>query len=268
MAKRKSLSTLVAEDLARKVMDGTLEPGARLPTEAALCDQYEVSRTVIREAVARLRSEGLLLSHQGRGMFVANQMPSQKFEIDENSLNTLPETISLLELRLSVEVEAAGLCAQRRNISEAKEIRSLMEKVDSRQSDPSTVGVHYDYSFHLSIAKATHNPFFLSFLKFLEPIIVPRFRLSALVTESLKDVYYDLIHAEHEAIVVAIEEKDAVAARDAMRTHLLKSLERLRALSQATGVSESVDPDDPKARKLLDEILCELLPNSSKCNGK
>ena len=132
MAKRKSLSTLVAEDLARKVMDGTLEPGARLPTEAALCDQYEVSRTVIREAVARLRSEGLLLSHQGRGMFVANQMPSQKFEIDENSLNTLPETISLLELRLSVEVEAAGLCAERRNISEAKETACVHRRVARR----------------------------------------------------------------------------------------------------------------------------------------
>lgn len=264
MAKRKSLSTLMAEDLTRKIMDGTLEPGARLPTEAALCDQYEVSRTVVREAVARLRSEGLLLSHQGRGMFVADRMPSQKFEIDENSLNTLPETISLLELRLSVEVEAAGLCAQRRTIREAEEIRRLMEKVDSRQSDPSTVEIHYDYSFHLSIAKATHNPFFLSFLKFLEPIIVPRFRLSALVSETLKDVYYDLIHAEHEAIVVAIEEQATESARIAMRTHLLSSLERLRALSQASGVSDGIDTDDPKARQMLEEILSDLLPDPHK----
>lgn len=260
MAKRKPLSTLMAEDMGRKIRDGALEPGSRLPTEAELCEQYEVSRTVVREAVARLRSDGLLVSYQGRGMFVSDRMPTQKFEIDEAALNTLPETISLLELRLSVEVEAAGLCAQRRTPREATEIRRLMEQVDARQSDPSTVEIHYDYVFHLSIAQATGNPFFLSFLKFLEPIIVPRFRLSALVSQNLKDLYYDRIHAEHDAIVVAIENQDAVTARQAMRTHLINSLDRLRALSQASGISTGVDLEDPHARRLLAEILTEVLP--------
>jgi len=253
----------MAEDLTRKILDGSLEPGARLPTEAELCNQYEVSRTVVREAVARLRSDGLLVSYQGRGMFVTDRMPSQKFEIDEDSLSTLPETISLLELRLSVEVEAAGLCAQRRTIREAEEIRQTMERVDSRQSDPSKVEVHYDYSFHMSIAKATRNPFFLSFLEFLEPIIVPRFRLSTLVSQNLKELYYDRIHAEHEAIVSAIEQQDAEAARLAMRTHLRNSLERLRALSHASGVSSGVTLEDPEARQLLEDILSDVIPEQT-----
>ena len=261
MAKRKSLSTLMAEDMTRKIMDGTLEPGSRLPTEAELCEQYEVSRTVVREAVARMRSDGLLESHQGRGMFVSERMPAQKFEIDETSLTSLPETISLLELRLSVEVEAAALCAQRRTDAEACEIRQLMERVDSHQSDPATVEIHYDFSFHLRIAQATKNPFFLSFLTFLEPIIVPRYRLSTLVTKSLQDSYYDQIHAEHEAIVVAIENKDPVKARQAMRAHLLSSLDRMRALSHAAGVRDGIAMEDPEAQQLLTKILSEILPD-------
>lgn len=261
MARRKTLSTQVAEDLAQKITQGRIAPGEKLPTEADLCVQYEVSRTVVREAVARLRSDGLLVSEQGRGMFVADKMPPQKFEIDEESLETLPETISLLELRLSVEVEAAALCAERRSPQDAVTIRREMERVDSRHSDPTTVEVHYDFAFHLSIAKASGNPFFHSFLSFLEGIVVPRYRLSTLVSQHLKDIYYERIHAEHEAIVAAIENQDPVAAREAMRTHLKNSLDRLRALSRASGIGDEVEIEDPHARKLLEDILAECLPD-------
>ena len=255
MAKRRALTTIVAEDLTQKVMSGTLEPGSRLPTESELCENYDVSRTVIREAVARLRSDGLLVSYQGRGMFVVERLPNQKFEIDENQLNTLPETISLLELRLSVEVESAGLCATECTPAEARDIRALMEGIDAHSIDPSSIGVHYDFHFHLAISKATHNPFFFRFLKFLEPIIVPRFRLSVLVTKDLRTAYYDRIHAEHEAIVRAIENRDPVAARDSMRVHLTNSLERLRALSQASGIASDSVSGDPRQERLLDSIL-------------
>ena len=111
MTKRKPLSTLVAESLSEKIRSGRLGLGTRLLTEAELCAEYEVSRTVVREAVARLRSEGLVIPEQGRGMFVSESPASRNFSIPEDALKTLPETIALLELRLSVEVEAAGLCA-------------------------------------------------------------------------------------------------------------------------------------------------------------
>lgn len=257
--KRKTLSTLLAEDLTRKVMSGALKPGARLPTEAELCEEYEVSRTVVREAVARLRSDGLLVSYQGKGMFVAERMPSQKFEIDEDSLAALPETISLLELRLSVEVEAAALCAERRSDEAARKIREIMERVDERRSDPSNVVIHYDFAFHLSIAEASGNSFFLSFLRFLEPIVAPRYRLSTLVSEAFKDRYYEQIHREHEAVVVAIENRRPAAAREAMRTHLQNSLERLRAFSKAAGIEPSASGGDLAAVRLMEANLSETL---------
>ncbi|MGN6144848.1 MAG: FadR/GntR family transcriptional regulator [Mesorhizobium sp.] len=139
MTKRKPLSTVVAEGLSEKIRSGALQPGAQLPTEAELCVEYDVSRTVVREAVARLRSEGLVVPQQGRGMFVSETPAARNFSIPDEALKTLPETIALLELRLSVEVEAAGLCAERRTDAEAAEIRALMEQFDARHEDPAAI---------------------------------------------------------------------------------------------------------------------------------
>ncbi|WP_189588072.1 winged helix-turn-helix domain-containing protein, partial [Mesorhizobium sp. M3A.F.Ca.ET.201.01.1.1] len=90
MTKRKPLSTLVAESLAEKIRSGQLQPGAQLPTEAELCAEYDVSRTAVREAVARLRSEGMVVPEQGRGMFVSQTPAPRNFSIPDETLRTLP----------------------------------------------------------------------------------------------------------------------------------------------------------------------------------
>jgi GntR family transcriptional repressor for pyruvate dehydrogenase complex len=249
MRNRKPLSTVVAEDLLEKIQSGRLAPGAKLPTEAELCTEYEVSRTVVREAVARLRSEGMVIPQQGRGVFVSKAPVARNFSISEDALRTLPETIALLELRLSVEVEAAGLCAERRTEAEVRAIAKLMEQVDAQHDDPAAVQIHYDYDFHLAIAKTTRNGFIHEFLSYLRPIIVPRFRLGHVVAPDHKDAYYARIHAEHKRIVEAIERKDAQAAREAMRKHLLNSLERVRALALASGM-QTTDDDGRIAAEL------------------
>ncbi|QCO56612.1 FadR family transcriptional regulator [Pseudorhodobacter turbinis] len=233
----------MAEALSERISNGELKPGERLPTEAALCEEFEVSRTVVREAVARLGSEGLLVSQQGRGMFVSEQQPTRKFELEADNLSSLPETISLLELRLSVEVEAAALCAIRRTATDARKIRRIMEELDSQSADPKNVDVHYDFDFHLTIAQATKNEHIFRFLSFLKPAIAPRFQLSQLVSTAYKDEYYRRVHEEHEAIVVAIEAQASDKAREAMRKHLLNALERLRALSSAAGLNDSTNID-------------------------
>lgn len=236
MTKRKPLSTVVAENLAEKIRSGRLLPGAQLPTEAELCAEYDVSRTVVREAVARLRSEGMVVPQQGRGMFVSDAPKPRIFSIPDDALKTLPETIALLELRLSVEVEAAGLCAERRTAAEAEAIRAVMEQVDARHVDPAKTQIHYDYDFHLAIAKGARNEYIHGFLSYLRPIIVPRYQLGYVVTPDRKESYYARIHREHRSIVDAIEKQDATAARRAMRRHLSNSLERVRALAEASGV--------------------------------
>lgn len=254
MARRKTLTAIVAEALSKKVLDGTLKPGEQLPTETELCEQFEVSRTVVREAVAQLRSDGLLLSRQGRGMFVSKYPFSSKFELNSDALNTLPETIAILELRLAIEVESAGLCAKRRSDVDATNIRRVMEDVDARHSDPDIVEVHYDFEFHLAIAQGTQNPYFHRFLKFLEPTFTRRFQLSTLVSKEFKEQYYDVIHNEHDAIVVAIEAQDQAAAQAAMREHLLRSLDRLRALSRKIGAKDFAQGDEIPVMDFLKDI--------------
>lgn len=258
MPKRKPLSTVVAESLAEKIRAGLLQPGAQLPTEVELCSEYEVSRTVVREAVARLRSDGMVIPHQGRGMFVSEAPTPRSFTIPEEALKTLPETIALLELRLGVEVEAAGLCAERRTQDEAVALRALMEQIDARHDDPTTTRIHYDDEFHLAIARATRNQYLHGFLSYLLPIIVPRLQLGYIVAAELKDAYYARIHIEHEDIVDAIERQDGSAARRAMRRHLANSLERVRALASASGVARTSVQQQQASASLLAELKRQM----------
>lgn len=236
MAGRKPLPTIVAESLSQKIHEGEFTPGEKLPTEAELCEKYGVSRTVVREALARLRSAGLAIPRQGKGVFVSEAPPAHSFTIPAEALRTLPETIALLELRLSVEVESACLCAERRSDEQARSIRLLMEEVDARQEEPERVNIHYDYDFHLRIAEFSGNAFIHGFLVYLRPFIVPRFRLGHIVASDHKQNYYSRIHSEHEALVSAIEQSDPQRAREAMRCHLHNSLARVRALALASGV--------------------------------
>lgn len=239
--KRKSLSTVVFEGLLDQIRSGKLGPGAQLPTEADLCESFEVSRTVVREAIARLRSEGLVIPRQGKGVFVS-EAPLSSFSIPDQDLNALPQMLALLELRLGVEVESAGLCAQRCTAEEARAIRAEMEQVDAAHPDPQATRVHYDHDFHLLIARGAHNPQIIDFLGYLGTLIGPRLQLGYILLPALKDDYFNRIHDEHLAIVEAIERRNPDQARAAMRSHLSNSLERLRALARATGMSQKSEP--------------------------
>lgn len=226
---------------------------AEVNTEAELCVLFEVSRTVVREAVARLRHDGLVIPQQGRGVFVSEAPQSSAFSISQEALSTLPETIALLELRLAVEVEVAGLCAERRSDEEARQIRMLMEQVDAAPSDLQLVQIHYDYDFHLMIATVARNAYIHAFLTYLRPIITPRFRLSHVVSQNLMPQYFERIHIEHEAVVIAIERGDPTAARRAMRLHLQNSLERVKALARASGIADL--GESVTTSKFYDKIL-------------
>lgn len=243
--KRPSLSTVVSESLLGRIRAGELQPGAQLPTESELCEVYSVSRTVVREAIARLRSEGLVIPRQGKGVFVS-EAPLSSFSIPASDLEALPQTIALLELRMAVEVESAGLCALRRSNAEAAAIRAEMERTDAARPNPDSTRVHYDYDFHLSIAKACGNAQISGFLGYLRGQIAPRLALGYVLAPGAKDDYFDRIHGEHEAIVLAIEARDEAAARTAMRAHLTNSLERLRALARVAGQPDGaarIQPD-------------------------
>src|SRR3954465_1742108 len=93
------LSTLVASSISREIAQGRLKPGDQLPTEQALATTFGVSRNVVREAIARLRSEGRIWSQQGRGAFVAETANTTVLTIDQDVLQQGNAFLSLFELR-------------------------------------------------------------------------------------------------------------------------------------------------------------------------
>jgi GntR family transcriptional repressor for pyruvate dehydrogenase complex len=223
MRKRQSLSVEVAADIKKQIRAEKLLPGAQVPTEAQLCEKYGVSRTVIREAIVRLCSEGLLTPRQGLGVFVSSELSVAKFEVDWDSIQTMPETVALLELRLAIEVESAGLCAIRRTKADAKSIRQCMEKTHSKSNGANHTKYQYDFDLHLAIASATKNAYLYRLLLFLKPIVVKSIKLSSVIDDDAKRDFDKVNDEQHEAIVAAIEAQDEQGARQSMRLHLVSS---------------------------------------------
>src|SRR5262249_2295893 len=109
----RNLTREAVDRLATEITSGKLQPGARLPPEQEMMSAMGVSRTVVREAVAALRAEGLIVTRQGVGAFVAGGVLRRPFRIDPEGLRSLAEVLNVMELRLGVEVESAGLAAER-----------------------------------------------------------------------------------------------------------------------------------------------------------
>lgn len=219
----------VRDTLRGQIENGTYKPGGRLPSEAQMCRDFEVSRTVVREAVAALRADGLVEARQGAGVFVLAPPAPVDLPFRKIDMERISSMIELLELRTAVEVEAAGLAAQR--ISPAREERLIACLAEiSRAAASGGPTTKADFALHLAIAEATGNPRFGEFLDMIGPNLIPRRALAASEAETAPRAYLDIIAAEHDAIVTAILDRDETAARDAMRKHLRGSQSRYRAL--------------------------------------
>ena len=166
------LTHALIERLTADIVSGKLPAGARLPTEQQLIAAAGVSRTVVREAVAALRAEGLVITRQGVGAFVAAS-PRRPFRINAGELRSLREVIEVMELRTGIEIEAAGLAAERASSADLRRIADAYAAIEQafRRGD---AAVDEDFAFHCSIAEATGNPQFVRFLDYLGRFIIPR----------------------------------------------------------------------------------------------
>lgn len=225
----RNLSREVADRLQVEIVSGKIEPGSRLPTEAALMRLMGVSRTVIREAVAALRAEGLVITRQGVGAFVAADVRERPFRIDADELSSLAEVVHVMELRTGIEVEAAGIAAERAGSAETRRIAAALKALD-RAIAQGEAAVDQDFRFHFAIAEATGNPQFTRFLEFLGRFVPPRQNLRP-DAETTRRAYLEMIQGEHRRIFQAIEGGNPTAARAAMRRHLEGSRERYSRLA-------------------------------------
>jgi DNA-binding FadR family transcriptional regulator len=231
LASERKLSRGLFDQLAEQIKRGRLAPGERLPTEQALTRAARVSRTVVREAVAALRAEGLVVTRQGVGAFVSAEPQRAPFRIDPERLQSLDNVLNIMELRIGVEIESAGLAAERASRVQTRAIASALQAIE-RAADAGKSAVDEDLALHRAIAEATGNEEFPRFLQFIGRHLIPR-RTVAGLPERMggRRAYLELIQEEHRRIFEAIRDHDPAAAREAMRRHLTRSLERYRRLA-------------------------------------
>lgn len=218
------LAERLAERLSMAVHDGRLARGARLPTEQALCEQYGVSRTVVREAISMLKREGMLMSRQGSGTFVVSN-PSLALRLSPPQ-GDFEAVVEILELRGALEIKAAELAAARRSNAHLRSMRNALAELDEaveRGED----GVREDLAFHRSVVAATGNQHFLETIDFLHQLL----QQTIIVTrrnEARNAHYMRQVDQEHHALLDAIAAGDSEAARHAASTHLHNAAGRLR----------------------------------------
>lgn len=213
--------------LAAQVAQGRLAPGDRLPTEQQLALEHGVSRTVVREAVHQLRSQGLLVSRQGSGVYVADGAAHRPLAFDPRVLDSLDAVAQVVEVRRALEGEIAALAAARATQQQVAGLRRALAAIDAAAAAGHD-GVDEDLAFHRAVAQATGNPQFEHLLGFLEQYLREAMRVTR-GNEARRADFADAVRREHHALVQAIAAGDAAAARRAAVRHMANAADRLVA---------------------------------------
>ncbi len=235
-----SLVQEVMDDLTSRIRKGEFKPGERLPTEPEVMAEQGVSRTVVREAISRLQASGFVQTRHGIGTFVLEPRANTP-TLDLSTVTTIRDVLAMLELRISLETEAAGLAAMRRTDEQLQLMREALDDFSEgvRRGEKS---VDADFQFHLQIVLATQNKYFEEFYQHLGKTTIPRTRLdtSQFSEESTHDFLLST-NREHENILNAIVRKDPQAASAGMRMHLSNSRERIK---RASHVNDDISGGD------------------------
>lgn len=220
------LSDQVAKQLAAEIQQGRLMPGEKLPTEARLVEQFEVSRTVVREAVSRLKSLGLVDSRQGSGMFVSQKLPFAPLNFEARHAASQEAVVQMVEVRRALEAEVAALAAQRRTAVDLLAIQKAVKDLDDVVQAGGN-GVAEDMKFHRAIAEAARNPFLIQTLEYLGQFLHGATQVTR-ANEARRVDFAAQVQSEHQAILQAVEAGDADAARQAAATHMGNAIVRIQ----------------------------------------
>ncbi|MGF7158753.1 GntR family transcriptional repressor for pyruvate dehydrogenase complex [Rhodoligotrophos appendicifer] len=230
---KRLLADQIAEVLRREIVEGVRSPGSRLPTEQQLAEMFDVGRAAIREAISRLKQDGLVQSRQGLGAFVTETGISTAFRIEPARLDRR-ELALMFEFRRPLEVDAAGLAAAHRTKAQIGRLREAKEQM-AQAIEMGEDGTTADAFFHRCIAEASGNHYFIEFMSFLESSV-----RGAIMTARQNTAQFPglgrMVEAEHETVYRSVEAGDVDGARAAMLTHLTNAASRLR-LTRPAGPS-------------------------------
>ncbi len=215
----------VVAGLKDKIFAGDLPAGEKLPSEAELIEEFGVSRTVVREAVTRLRAEGLVETFQGRGSYVLALPESTAFSIGPVAIRTQRDVLDVVDLRLGIETEAAALAGARAGTAGREAVRDALAAFETATPDDA---VEADFRFHRAVAEASGNRFFLDLMDSLGPMTIMLARTRLDEEHSITNPgHAERVRREHADIAAAIIAGDPETARAAMRVHLGNTRRRL-----------------------------------------
>ena len=221
------LPARVAETLLGKIREGELAAGARLPSEDALAKHFGVSRTVIREAMASLRAEGAIATRHGIGAFVLGAAESASPPADALTLQSVASLLNVIEVRRGIEAATAAHAAARRSEDHLTDIRKALDAI-ARATARGSDGVEEDVRFHLAIARATGNPYWVQLVESYAEQIRQAVRVTR-ANEARRADFARQVKVEHERIVDAIAAGDAARAGKAAAAHMEHAVRRVSA---------------------------------------
>ena len=223
------------ERVVEKVLDlissGAWKPGYRLPSESKLSEAFGVSRTVVREAVKALEARGVLESTTGSGVSVRLadfNMVSRSLQTYMQLTNLVDFEIRLNEVRRVLEVELVALAASRATPEQRSQLRQICQQMRTGDKTAQQMA-ELDFHLHVTLAEATQNDLF----KILLAPLIDQLRDHIILTWEDFPRPVNLVFDQHEAIVAAVENGDAEAARQAMIKHLAFSREVLEDISKS-----------------------------------
>jgi DNA-binding FadR family transcriptional regulator len=227
LGRPENLPDEIAQQLRSRILNESLAPGQRLPTEQELGAQFGVSRNVIREAIARLKLTGLVETRHGVGTFVCADLAMRPFEVSHDDLLELSQLIHVHQLRVEIESGAAALAATHRTKSQLDNLQLALKRVDLAGDDWETAAKSA-VDFHLAVAHASNNPYFVRIMGHLSHVIHNAVRTTRF--RNVGTTRIEEIEDEHHQLVDAIVRQDSAAARQIMRMHLENGLARYRNL--------------------------------------
>jgi GntR family transcriptional regulator, transcriptional repressor for pyruvate dehydrogenase complex len=231
LAATPNLADQVASALRGQVQSGAFAHEAKLPSEAELATQFGVSRTVVREAVSRLKSDGLLTSRQGAGVFVHAGGAVKSLKIDFTSIASAGSALQVVEVRRALEAESAGLAAERATRAQIAQLKGVLKAIDTAVARGED-GVREDVAFHRTIAEMTGNPYYIAVLEFFSQYLFGVTRVTR-ANEARRNDFFQQVRAEHALIVAAIAAGDPVGARAAAASHMSNAADRINEAGQS-----------------------------------
>lgn len=219
-----SVGEFVYHELLTRIRDGSYAFGMRLPSEIDLAASFNVSRPILRNALARLRDDGLIVSRKGAGSYVSSG--GQPEGMGFSHINSVKDMAAFCAFRKHIETEAASLAAQMRTPEDVAKLREILADMDASITAGIT-SVDHDMAFHVEITRISDNRFLEATLKMLRPHMYFLGKFVRSLSQTGYAAGKKSMQNEHTAIVDAIERGDSQAARQAMVEHIDLSEKRI-----------------------------------------